>query len=238
MPNNIDISVVVASIRDDVNNYAMKTVDSILVKDNPYSVEVIVVSPHKMKIKRPNVKCIRDTSVGSTAAFNLGYKNSSGKYAAMIPDDWRMSPEWWKIVDFIKEMPSERKNKLASFWHSNVPEIFCAERETLDNDLFKGMFFNPAFFHQYVDCDIGMKMKQLGEPVLACPGVRPLTSQGDYQDDKWNAIQKNKYFAVDGMTFNSLWGHMCEPHPIYEHHDLPLSELEKISKQQLLKSRW
>lgn len=221
----MDISIIIAT-NSKKHQFIHPIVDSIL--KSPHKTEVLVVSQYKIDL--PNVKWIPEPNpTGSCAAFNLGATYATGDYIGILPDDWSLNYNWWHVINFMKVL----KTSIAAF-HSGhmagIPVAYCpfVTRELYEGHLMKKHIFNPAYRHLYIDNDLSIRLYRHGVITAGFPAVSVFHEEWDYLEggtyidpEKW--ASKHKWYRVDGMIFNKIWGHrvpgLSELCPLY--HESP-----------------
>jgi len=211
-----DLAVVIPSIRENVARFAGVLIDSINNSNSPYSYEIIVVSP--FRIRMSNVRWIKDTKTdGSVSAVNLGAQEANAEVICICPDDYFLQKHWWLIYDFIKIGLRNSFYKISGFTHhkDDPPYLHegkypiathpCFLKNILDYSLFNGNIFNPKIKHQYCDIELGMTMYLVAdEPIKVCPYANYETLYGA-NCDLWNNRRKNQYILEDCLTLQSIF---------------------------------
>ena len=214
----MDISLIISSNTKQFDNLLYHCIQS-AINGIPDNCEVIVVSPHDIPREFPNTRFIKDPeSKGCAVGFNLGVANSNAKYVALCPDDYHMHHGWWNVMNFMQN----NNVSYASFLNGSMGGISYAhlpiiERSLLESDVMRGKIYNPTFFHQYLDNDLGFRLhflKNMNAPVMQNGHWVNDGMQAD--TNKWPS--KMKYLCLDGVVFHAIWGRKVDLSNNYLHH--------------------
>jgi len=115
-------------------NFIRDAIDLFIPK---YSYEIVIVSPHEIKPDGDDVKIVVDPENidgRGAAAYNLGYKHTSGRFISIMNDDRVVEPKILRVISLL-DGPyfRNRKYKVTSLGASSVPQISCLEEHMLWN---------------------------------------------------------------------------------------------------------
>jgi glycosyltransferase involved in cell wall biosynthesis len=193
------ISIIIASITDDLEALDA-IIDSILRPNCPFKCEVIVVTPKDISTSRENVRCIKETnSTGSCEAYNYGLTFATGDYIGITTDDMFFVDRWWDFTNIVDQMGFISFK--TGFLNVSVPHVFGFNREFLNGPM-KGVIFNPALTHMYLDNDLAFRLDKSGFTILTLTIVQGTIKhkiEGAKNDSKL------KSYKLDGMIFNHIW---------------------------------
>lgn len=202
------ISVLIASNRPDEATFAARTVRSIAEVSGPalcpHVVEIVVCSPYKPT----SYGCtwVDDPQEsGSVVAFQRAYAACTGDVVQLLTDDVVLNcTDWWwpaekasrgNCVGTLKKM--HMMNGVVS------PQLPALARSLIEGPLLGGYIFNPAYFHQHVDNDLGWFCHSLGIPVIVREGIR---------DSAPNPVGSGRETnKLDQAMFHMLWNIPGEP---------------------------
>jgi hypothetical protein len=91
------------------------------------------------------------------------------------------------------------------------PQLPALSRALIESDVLGGYLFNPCYFHQHVDNDLGWFCHALGIPVFVREGVRDSAP-----NPVGSGLETNK---LDQVMFHMLW-------------DIPGAEVTLTSQEQ------
>ena len=104
---------------------------------------------------------------------------------------------------FLRKLPGLPKFHPRSLVHGvPMPCWYCIERETVD--LLGGTPVREGFQAHCGDCDLGLRLHWVGEPVEFCSSARVINS-GDIKDGL-HEKNVNQFEDEDIDLLNSLWG--------------------------------
>jgi hypothetical protein len=149
--DNLKVSVLIPTNREDTETYAGKVAASL--QNCPYEMEILVCSPKNYHI--PNTIWVEDKiNEGPVAAYRQAYQVSSGDVIQCLVDDHTARDGWWQTADTVYNTNQPCIGSLD--WGPIAPFFPTLRRDIIESDYFGGYIFNPAYFHQQADNDLGM----------------------------------------------------------------------------------
>jgi len=237
----MDVSIIIASNKPDLNHFLAPTIDSILGFKSKYQFEIVVVTSSDIKSDNPHIRVIRDyLNIGCSYAYNLGIHAAKGKMITIMTDDWRYTTNWETMFDELQKVNKPYqiigtiRTKVDNIPYSN---ILTFTKECINSNLFGGNLFNPGMFHQYLEMDVAMLLNSVQQEITyADVGIQSL---GEHKA-AWH--NKQRFFKADGIIFRKLWGDKLNPDsiPIYPSHEITYAndqEMEALVNYQMTIAR-
>jgi len=211
------ISILLPSLREELLN---KRVVEFALTNPTTQYQLVVVSP--FEVKGPNVKWLKDVPPfkGSVRATNFALGSAIGEYIMYFSDDVSPTKDCLKnMIEFVKANEMGNINPFVGAFRmnrDNGAEIgpwgvfgypYACYGVVSRASLLKlgNVLFNHNYLYSWVDCDLSMRVWDLGGKVEICENAIVIPKQVD--DEVYRSHRTT--FNQDFNTFANKW------HPKY-----------------------